>query len=186
LVEPDTVLEPYDVTLDSASPRERRAWSASVLEAIRQRVGELEGLTFEAHAGSNYLDFGLVDGLLAVGAEVVRPAEGLGLFQQQAFYASGERREAAPGPSPQRSDAPAGGKYAALAEYLRGRSGGTVTVSFEDVAELVGGLPESARNHRAWWANDESHVQGRAWLREGWQVEAVDLGAARVTFQKLA
>jgi hypothetical protein len=185
LVEPDTVLEPYDVTLDSASPRERRAWSANVLEALRRLVGELDELTFEAHAGSSYLDFGLADGLVVAGAKVVRPAQGLGLFEQQAFYASGELREPAARPSPQRPDVPSGRKYAALAEYLRGRSGGSVTVSFEEIAEIVGGLPGSARKHRAWWANDESHVQGRAWLEAGWRVEAVDIGAARVTFQRL-
>jgi hypothetical protein len=185
LVDPHTVLEPYDLTLDSASSRERRAWSTGVLEALRKRVGRIDGLTFEAHAGSNYLDFGLVDGLVAAGAEVVRPARGLGLFEQQAFYATGGRREPPARSLPQRTRVPSGGKYATLAEYLRGRLSGTVTVSFEDVAEIVGGLPRSALNHRAWWANDESHAQGRAWLQEGWRVEAVDLEAARVTFQKL-
>jgi hypothetical protein len=186
LVEPDTLLEPYDVTLDSASPRERRAWSVGVLEALRQRVGELEGLTFEAHAGSSYLDFGLADGLVVAGEKVIRPAHGLGMFEQQAFYASSERREPAARPSPQRSDAPSGGRYASLGEHLRSRSGGSVTVSFEEIAEIVGGLPGSARNHRAWWANDESHVQARAWLQAGWRVEAVDVEEARVTFHKLA
>jgi hypothetical protein len=154
-----------------------------VLESIRQCLGELDRLTFEAHAGSNYLDFGLVEGLIGAGAEVVRPAQGLGLFEQQAFYASGQRREPPPRPSTRPSDAPAVWKYAPFAEYLEGQATRSVTLSFEEVAGLVGGLPKSARDHRAWWANDESHVQARAWLQAGWLVESVDLGAARVTLR---
>lgn len=155
-----------------------------MLEALRERLGELDGFTFEAHAGSSYLDFGLVDGLVAADAEVVRPAEGLGLFEQQAFYASGRRQEPKPRPSQRRSDAAGGGKYAPLTQYLRGRSSDTLTVSFVEVAEIVGGLPGSARNHRAWWANDETHVQARSWLRAGWSVETVELGVGRVTFRQ--
>jgi hypothetical protein len=182
LVDPDAILEPYDQTLETASLGERREWSSGVLAAIRQKVGDLDGLTFEAHAGSNYLDFGLVEGLHAAGAEVVRPAEGLGLFEQQAFYSSGQRRETPPHPSSRRRDTSSSGKYAPLEQYLGSQAGQTVTLRFEEVAGIVESLPGSARNHRAWWANHESHAQARAWLRAGWRVETVDLGAGRVMF----
>jgi hypothetical protein len=181
LVDPNAILEPYDQTLETASPRARREWSADVLTAIRRQVGDLDGLTFEVHAGSNYLDFGLVQGLRAAGAEVVRPAEGLGLFEQQAFYTSGQRHAIPLRPS-RRPDAPEGGKYAPLADYFWSQPNRSVTLSFEEMAGIVEALPGSARNHRAWWANDESHVQARAWLRAGWRVKTVDLGVARVTF----
>jgi hypothetical protein len=186
LVDPEQVLEPYDVTLDIASARERRAWNAGAYEALRRRLGELEGLTFEAHAGSSYLDFGLVEGLLSAGGKVVRPAQSLGLFEQQSFYASGKRRDRVPGSSPQSPPgARSGGKYAPLGEYLGTRSGDAVTLSYKEMEEIVGRLPASARNHRAWWANDESHVQARAWLQAGWFAETVDFGVGRVTFRLL-
>lgn len=181
LVDPDAVLEPYDVTLDSATAAERRAWSDRVLVEIRERLGSLDGLTFEAHAGSNYLDFGVVEGMRASGARVMRPTEGLGLFEQQAFYSSGRSRDA----KRARRVSPTGGtggKYAPLAEYLKGQVTG-VDLDFDAIGALVGGLPTSARRHRAWWANDATHPQARAWLEAGWRVAAVDLEGSHVRFE---
>jgi hypothetical protein len=54
--------------------------------------------------------------------------------------------------------------------------------AFDQLARLVGGLPPSAYRHRAWWANDASHVQARAWLDAGWRVSEVNLDAQRVEF----
>lgn len=48
-------------------------------------------------------------------------------------------------------------------------------LDFDAIDALVSGLPSSARRHRAWWANDATHAQARAWLDEGWRVEAVNL-----------
>ena len=86
LVEPDRVLEPYDETLKDASVGDRRRWSAAVLAALDQALGEVRGLIFEAHAGHYYLDFGLADGLRARGADLERPTEHLGLGSQLSFY----------------------------------------------------------------------------------------------------
>lgn len=183
LVDPDAVLEPYDISLNSVTAVERRAWSDGVLQAIRGRVGSLDALTFEAHAGSNYLDFGLVEGLRAWGAQVVRPAEGLGFFEQQAFYASGRSRAINPASRPARSSQDGAGKYAALSRFLEDRVGQLVEIDFDAIGALVGGLPVSASRHRAWWANDASHAQARAWLEAGWRVAAVDLTRAHVRFE---
>jgi hypothetical protein len=92
LVDPDTVLEPYDVTLDSVTPAERRAWSERVLVEFRERAGITGWAHVRGACGFELLDldFGVVEGMRASGAQVVRPAEGLGLFQQQAFYSSGD------------------------------------------------------------------------------------------------
>lgn len=183
LVEPHAVVEPYDVTLDSATPAERRAWSANVLVAIQERVGALDEVTFEAHAGSNYLDSGLVEGLRASGAHVVRPAEGLGLFEQQVFYSSNTPRDPTPSSGrvpPARGEA---GKYAPITEFLRGWGTELVDVDFDRIGALVGGLPASARRHRAWWANDATHSQARGWLEAGWRVASVNLEASRVRFE---
>jgi len=41
---------------------------------------------FEVHAGAAYTDFGLQSGLESAGARVARPAAGLSLGRQLAFY----------------------------------------------------------------------------------------------------
>ena len=77
-------------------------------------------------------------------------------------------------------------KYSPLADYLR-RGGPRITLTFEEIAELLDGLPSSAYRHREWWANpsapeNDRHVQARAWLRAGRTVEAVDLQGHKVWF----
>lgn len=87
LVDSDRVIEPYDVTLKRAPIAERRAWSERIVAALRERLGDLQGVEFECHAGSEYLDFGVADGLRSLGATVVVPTEGLLFGEQLAFYA---------------------------------------------------------------------------------------------------
>ena len=59
-----------------------------VLRALEDRLGNLAGLTFEVHAGSNYSSFGLADGLRAQEAALLVPAEHLSLGRQLSFYRS--------------------------------------------------------------------------------------------------
>lgn len=77
-------------------------------------------------------------------------------------------------------------KYDPLRTRPEGVVGSEVTLTLGEVAQLVGGLPASARVYRAWWANDPTHVQACAWLDAGWQVTDVNLGAARVRFARAA
>lgn len=88
LLDPETQIEPYDVALKDAGRPERRAWSRRVLGQLRDELGGLEGHTFELHAGSDYLDYGIAAGLMAAGATVDRPFEGLSLGEQLSVYAS--------------------------------------------------------------------------------------------------
>lgn len=49
-------------------------------------------------------------------------------------------------------------------------------MTFEEIAEPVGGLPPSANRWQAWWENHGgAHVQAAAWLEEGWRVVELDL-----------
>lgn len=75
-------------------------------------------------------------------------------------------------------------KYDPLFEHLYRAGDDPVTMSFNEVAVLVGGLPASAERHRAWWGNevDPQHVQAKAWVNSGRQVSAVDVAAKTVTF----
>jgi hypothetical protein len=86
LLDPDTVIGPYDVTLGKATTAKRRRWSNRVLADLRERVPDLERATFEIHAGSAYRDFGLATGLQSSGARVEIPIEGLTQGEQLAFY----------------------------------------------------------------------------------------------------
>ena len=75
-------------------------------------------------------------------------------------------------------------KYSPLKEQLQRRSISPIEFAFRDIADWVGGLPVSAHRHRAWWANDRSHVQARAWLDAGWEVDEVCLQVGRVRFRR--
>lgn len=75
-------------------------------------------------------------------------------------------------------------KYHPLRDHLRRAGPAAVEMGFDEIDQLVGGLPSSARHHRAWWANesDGAHVQARAWLDSGRRVEVVDPERGRVRF----
>ncbi|MGB9960601.1 MAG: DUF7662 domain-containing protein [Candidatus Bathyarchaeales archaeon] len=76
------------------------------------------------------------------------------------------------------------GKYTALAEYLRSQQQREITLSFKQIENILGfELPISARKHRCWWANDESHVQAReGWMSVGWCVKSASLTEEIVSF----
>ncbi|HEX3916254.1 MAG TPA: hypothetical protein VHW60_02870 [Caulobacteraceae bacterium] len=75
-------------------------------------------------------------------------------------------------------------KYEPLEHFLRSCSRAPRT--FGEVEAILGfKLPESAHQHRGWWANEpKSHVQARAWMSAGWQVWAVKLDEGEVEFRR--
>lgn len=78
-----------------------------------------------------------------------------------------------------------GGKYERIAEHLRKIEGSEVTLTFEEISALLGkALPPSASEYRAWWANDSTHSQAKAWLTAGWRTKDVDLTAGKVVFER--
>lgn len=81
------------------------------------------------------------------------------------------------------------GKYAPLQMHLNGlpRSEGRAQLSFAAIERIIGDkLPPSARAHREWWSNHAgSHVQARAWLEAGWEVDSVDQEAQTVAFRRI-
>jgi hypothetical protein len=89
LVAPRDVLEPYDEWMKDKSRQERRAWSQAVLADLFARVGDVRGRAFEIHAGAEYFDFGLRDGLVRAGAIVEIPTEHLRQGEQLALYRDG-------------------------------------------------------------------------------------------------
>jgi hypothetical protein len=78
-------------------------------------------------------------------------------------------------------------KYDPLRDHLRQLGTDSVTMTFDQVAAMVtGGLPASAYNHQAWWANESSgsHTHARAWLDAGFRTRALSLTARKVTFAR--
>ena len=72
-------------------------------------------------------------------------------------------------------------KYSPLTSYL-GRIDESVTLTWPQLNEIVGGLPASAGTYQAWWRG--GHVQDQAWKAAGFEVTDVRLGS-RVTFVRI-
>ena len=87
LVNPGTVLDPYDVALKTMGTRQRREWATRVLAQIAQNVAPCPGDVVEFHAGADYRDYGLADGLRRLGVGVENPTEGMRIGAQLSFYA---------------------------------------------------------------------------------------------------
>jgi hypothetical protein len=86
LLPPTELVAPYDETLKTKPTAARRRWSDQVLDQLLGVLPEPQGITFEIHAGAEYRDFGLIEGLHHLGSEIVIPARGLGIGRQLAFY----------------------------------------------------------------------------------------------------
>ncbi|MDG2535613.1 type II toxin-antitoxin system VapB family antitoxin [Sphingomonas sp. HITSZ_GF] len=79
------------------------------------------------------------------------------------------------------------GKYEPLADFLHKQTRDHWSASFEEVEAVLGFyLPNSARKHAAWWANQhgEGHSQ-TSWLDAGWNTSNVDLKKRRVDFVRV-
>jgi len=78
--------------------------------------------------------------------------------------------------------------YAPLAKYLREQPKDIerLITSFKEVEGILKtSLPESARSHRSWWANDSvGHVQSQQWLSVGWRVASVNMTEGTVIFSR--
>jgi hypothetical protein len=82
-----------------------------------------------------------------------------------------------------------GGRYATLADWLQSQPGRVdqVQLSFNNIEEIIAtDLPASARNHRAWWANDSvGHSHSQLWLDAGWRTTYINLSDGKVTFSRI-
>ena len=86
LLAPDARIEPYDLALKRLKKGERRDWSRRVLDELRVRFPDLTGDIVECHAGKDYLENGLEDGLRQAGALVRRPLAGMRIGSQLGWY----------------------------------------------------------------------------------------------------
>ena len=80
------------------------------------------------------------------------------------------------------------GKYAPLFRHLRALEAHRWRVTFADIESILGfALPDSARIHRPWWANQTGggHSHALAWQAAGWRTSRVDLLAESLVFLRL-
>jgi hypothetical protein len=87
LVEPGTVLEPYDTKLSDLMPGERSAWADLVARALYYRGFGGWGV-FEIHAGDAYAR-PLRDALALIALDILEPLAGLGIGQRLHWYVTG-------------------------------------------------------------------------------------------------
>lgn len=79
------------------------------------------------------------------------------------------------------------GKYDPLARYLKSRPDDSWNATFAEIeAKLGTSLPRSAKEHRAWWANQTggNHCQTAGWQDAGWATREVDLRRGVVRFER--
>lgn len=97
LVEPTTVLKPYDTKLTDLKPDERSAWADRVTRALYFRGFGGWGV-FEVHAGNTYAR-PLRDALAPIALDILEPLAGLGIGRRLQWYITAESgRRASSGP----------------------------------------------------------------------------------------
>jgi hypothetical protein len=78
------------------------------------------------------------------------------------------------------------GKYAPLYRHLAARTDTEWAATFRDIERVLGfKLPDSARIHRPWWANQGErggHSHALAWEMAGWRTSQVDMAGEHVLF----
>jgi uncharacterized HhH-GPD family protein len=102
ILDPDDVIEWYDVDMSKLSVAARRAKGAQAAAQLNARFGSLRGVTFEIHAGASYVK--ALDGpLRGLGGRLVNPLARLRFGPQLHWY---DETAAASGSNPARSPTP--------------------------------------------------------------------------------
>ena len=78
-------------------------------------------------------------------------------------------------------------KYAPLTRFLRQQEAPRITMTFQEVEEVLGfSLPASAWKYPAWWSNAASgQSQVKSWRDAGWETRDLDLRGRKVTFVRV-
>jgi hypothetical protein len=80
-------------------------------------------------------------------------------------------------------------KYDPLYKWLNGQRAQRISMTFSQIERVLGfALPNSAREYRAWWANDrsgKSHPYCKSWLDAGYKTERVEMAGEVVAFTRI-
>jgi hypothetical protein len=102
IVDPDTVIAPYDRSLKAASPAEIRAIGERAARGLEEGFGPLHGKTIEVHADAAYVSAREPE-LRRREAKLIWPLQGLRVGEQLHWYdvqAGGSPRKSRPEPKP--------------------------------------------------------------------------------------
>ncbi len=83
LVEPESVIAPYERTLNTMGIVERRAWSTKVLDQLQARMTGVDRMVILA--GRRYREF-LIDGIRAGCSDVEVPLAGMRIGEQLSWF----------------------------------------------------------------------------------------------------
>lgn len=75
-------------------------------------------------------------------------------------------------------------KYKNLYDWMMMQSGHSIQLSFAQVKEILGFLPNSAYRWPAWWANDHSRRHA-VWLHSGWKATELNLQERSTKFERI-
>lgn len=76
-------------------------------------------------------------------------------------------------------------KYDPLQRFLSAQPEDGCSLTFSQIEKIIGApLPPSARRHRSWWGNDNTHVQAQTWLGAGWMTDPPRLDEEIVPFRR--
>lgn len=100
LLEPGSIIEPYDVSLADQTAGYRQAWGEWVAAKLTRVRGPIDGLVIEVHAGTAYVD-AIDEPLRRHGAVLLAPLAGLRRGEQLSWYdgsgkETGSQEQAAP------------------------------------------------------------------------------------------
>lgn len=156
LLSPDREVETYNVSLNSASLAERRAWSARVLGQLRECFGSVAGKTVEVHAGASYRKFGLVQGLRSEGAQVIVPLEHARQGEQLAWYGDPAREAPRDVPTSSRNVTP---KAQQALPSVRSQSSGPAVelLSVKPIPPFSYRWPENVEEFSTGWEMQVRH-----------------------------
>lgn len=77
-------------------------------------------------------------------------------------------------------------KYTPLQTFLKEKMQNGVTdlvLTFTQIEQLINSkLPDSAREHRTWWANTHPVVYPKPWTHVGWMTYDVNMSGEQVFF----
>lgn len=81
------------------------------------------------------------------------------------------------------------GKYAPLHHHLEALKSDEWRTTFGEIENILGfNLPDSARIHRPWWANQGErggHSHALAWEMAGWKTSQVDMPDETLVFVRV-
>jgi hypothetical protein len=77
------------------------------------------------------------------------------------------------------------GKYTPLTDWLRKQPGKNVTLSFDQIEQIIGdSLPPNAREYLRGWDNTSGSAINDSFLDAGWKTAMVDIENEKVKFQR--